>query len=153
MIWRITLIIAVLLWPSAASSQSTQPLQITISYPQPGKPLEFRELTFLPVPSERLNLPRRASFSGKSGNCYTTVVSAGYKLPRTENGWAGTLPVNANKITDGQLAVVVTSEGPHGHVLVVRQVQGKLVSVIEGNYPGGGVGRIVPPSVVKGFIL
>lgn len=85
-------------------------------------------------------------------NCVTTVVQAGYKLPKSRNGWAGTIPTNAKSINEGQLAVAVTTEGTHGHVLVVKRVDGQYISVIEGNYPNG-IGRVVPTTVIKGFVI
>lgn len=152
MIWRITLIIAVFLWPSAASSQSTPTLQINLTYPQLGKPLSFSRLTFLPTPQDA---PRRAkidSYAASTSNCVKTVRDAGFDVPRSANGWAGTIPTNTNKISEGQIAMAVTTDGAHGHLLVVKMINGKLVSIIEGNFPNG-VGRIVPPSTVKGFIV
>jgi hypothetical protein len=95
---------------------------------------------------------RRVEAKFASRNCVTTVLRAGYTLPPTKNGYAGTIPTNAKDIKDGQLAVAVTTEGPVGHVLVVKKVDGKYVSVIEGNFLNG-VGRIVPTSVIKGFVL
>jgi hypothetical protein len=92
---------------------------------------------------------KRAYFNGY--NCVTTLRAAGYSVPRTKNGYAGTIPTSLQDISEGETAVAVTNEGPVGHVVAVKKVDGKLISVTEGNHPVG-VGRVVPDGVVKGFV-
>lgn len=84
------------------------------------------------------------------GNCIATVKGAGYDVPRTLDGTAGSIPVVGKEIAEGEVKVAITREGPVGHALVVQKIDGVLVSVVEGNH-SIGVGRIVDPSVLKGF--
>ena len=85
------------------------------------------------------------------GNCVWTVRMAGYYVPKSRTGWAGSISVNSKYLSEGKIAVAVTYEGPYGHVLVVKKIDGQLVSIVEGNH-SEGAGRIVDPSIVKGYI-
>ena len=89
---------------------------------------------------------------GYSGGCVKHLRDRGYYVPRTLNGYAATIPVDTQSIEEGEIKVAVTREGGvQGHVVAVQKVNGKLVSVSEGNH-SVGEGRVVPSSVVKGFI-
>ncbi len=90
------------------------------------------------------------------GNCVATVRNAGYYVPPVPRNSSGQyspllLSVDSTDIAEGEVRVAVTYEGPVGHVLVVQKVNGQLISIVEGNHPVG-VGRVVPLSVLKGFL-
>ena len=84
------------------------------------------------------------------GDCVSTLRGAGYNVPRTTDGYARSIPVVGKDIAEGEVKVAVTYEGAVGHVVAVKQVDGQLISVTEGNH-SQGVGRVVSPSVLKGF--
>ena len=85
------------------------------------------------------------------GNCISTLKQAGYAVPRTTDGFARSIPVVGKDIAEGETKVAITYEGAVGHALVVKKIEGQLVSVVEGNH-SIGVGRVVDPSVLKGFV-
>lgn len=159
----ITLLISVVPWllPSPVVAKH---LPITTTYPHlhpqrvpfvaPTLPyVPFKEVAIAPKRALARTYTQKRQYTGRNGNnCVATVRAAGYYLPRSRNGFAGTIPTNARSIEEGQVAVAITREGPVGHALVVKKVGGKLISIVEGNFPNG-VGRTVPPSVIIGFII
>lgn len=92
--------------------------------------------------------PKTTSYRG--GNCIKTLRDAGINVPRTLDGTAGSIPTKSQEIAEGETKVAITYEGPVGHALLVKLIDGQLISIVEGNH-AIGVGRIVPLSVLKGF--
>ena len=84
-------------------------------------------------------------------NCVAHLRLKGFDVPRTLNGYAGSIPVRTQEISEGEVKIAVTREGTYGHVVAVQLQNGVLVSVEEGNH-SEGVGRTVPWEVLKGFI-
>lgn len=87
--------------------------------------------------------------------CCVSALKASGDLPKgtvTKNGTAGSIPVKPLDIKQGETAVIVTNEGPIGHVLEIKKEDGQLVSITEGGMGYKSVGRIVDPKVVKGEV-
>lgn len=104
----------------------------------------------LPVIADKPKPVIRYRVSLKSRNCVTTVRRAGYYVPRSKDGYARTIPVTSKKLPpEGKLVVVKTADSYMGHVSVVINKGGRLITVIDSAF---GPGRVIPPSVYRGYI-
>lgn len=95
----------------------------------------------------------RVSIRATASGCVRHLLVNGYYVPPNPKISAKTLPVdNKGLPPEGKTVVVVTYEGKHGHVAAAKNVGGKLVVVTEGNFPGGGKGRVISKAKVKGYL-
>lgn len=137
------------------------------SYAESAKELthySYREQTIVAIASPyttesvevipiKKKVTTRTSFRKDTGNCVSTVRNAGYFVPRTIDGYARTIPVSSKAMPpEGKTVVIKTAESKLGHVLVAKNVGGKLVSIVEGNHPIGE-GRTVPLQYYRGYII
>lgn len=93
--------------------------------------------------------PLKRQYRVSGGNCVTVVRQAGFVVPQNPRILAKYLPIQTTKMPlEGKKVVVVTYESSSGHVAVIQNIGGKLISVVD----SAGVGRVIDPSVVKGYL-
>lgn len=87
--------------------------------------------------------------------CVGYLRKRGYYVPRTLSGGAGSIPVDSTELPpEGEYVVIVTHEGPIGHVALATNIGGVLIVREEGSFgKTGGRGRVVPLSQYKGYIF
>lgn len=86
---------------------------------------------------------------GSTINCVEFLRSNGIDVPSNPSIVAKTLPVDSTELPpEGLLVILVTYEGPDGHVSYGKNVGGKLFSVLD------SIGaHEIPPSLYKGYVV
>jgi hypothetical protein len=86
--------------------------------------------------------------------CVGHLRGKGYKVPLTQNGTAGSILVDSTAYPpEGEYVVIVTYDGPLGHVALGTTIDGQIVVRDEAGYgKKQGHGRVVDPKLYKGFI-
>lgn len=87
--------------------------------------------------------------------CVGYLRRQGYYVPMTRTGGAGSIPVSSTALPpEGEYVVIVTWEGPVGHVLLGTNINGQIIVRDEANFGKvGGKGRVVPLRMYKGYIV
>jgi len=90
------------------------------------------------------------SYSGVyGGGCVLFLRQRGYKVPQNPLIHAKYLPVDSTDLPpEGVEVLAVSYESTSGHVSMVKNVGGKLVTTVD----SAGAGREIPIGAYKGFI-
>lgn len=93
--------------------------------------------------------PKPVVVRGTGAGCVRYLRDRGIYVPQNPLIFANTLPVDSTELPpEGKLVLLVTYEGPLGHVSYGKNEGGKLISVIDSIGP-----HEIPISLYKGYIV